>query len=260
MVGILKDLGGNFGAIGVRAEFEAEGTRLEELLRLKEISMKAGFGLSLKIGGCESVRDILEARTIGVNYLVAPMIESAYSLRKYLQAVDKFIPEQEKDGLEIHCNIETISAFSNLPEILKVPEIKSLAGVVIERVDLCFSRGLNDDCVDQAEIGQLVTAAVDRAKAAGLICTIGGGVSANSVPFFGSLGERLDRFETRKVCFDSRAALAAEPKAAIIKALGFELIWLKNKAGYKEGISAAEAKRAELLEKNYGAAIRRLIG
>ncbi|MFH1428285.1 MAG: aldolase, partial [Candidatus Margulisiibacteriota bacterium] len=74
MVDILKELKDKYGAVGVRAEFEAEGTKLEELLRLKEISMKAGVSLVLKIGGCESVRDMLEARVVGVDSLVAPMV------------------------------------------------------------------------------------------------------------------------------------------------------------------------------------------
>ena len=49
MVGMLNDLVDNYGVIGVKAEFEAEGTRFEECVRLKEILTRAGLGLCLMI-------------------------------------------------------------------------------------------------------------------------------------------------------------------------------------------------------------------
>jgi len=45
MVDILTDLRENHHCEGVKAEFEAEGTRLEEALRLKEVVTKAGIAL-----------------------------------------------------------------------------------------------------------------------------------------------------------------------------------------------------------------------
>ena len=71
MVDMLKDMRDNHAVVGVKAEFEAEGTRTEELMRLKEICLAAKVALTLKIGGCEAVRDMYDARTVGVNYLVA---------------------------------------------------------------------------------------------------------------------------------------------------------------------------------------------
>lgn len=258
MLGILKRLKEVYGAISVRAEFEAEGTSLDELLRLKELSMKSDLGLALKIGGCESVRDILEVRAIGVDYLIAPMIESPYALRKYLQAVDKFIPGVERAGLEIHCNIETLTAFQCLDELLAVPEIASLKGLVIERVDLCFSQGRREDEVDSPLINGQVEEIIMKAKSKGLLGTIGGGVSANSLPLFKKMAGQLDRFETRKVCFSGRTGITAETEKAILLALGFELLWLRNKADYKAALNAAESQRIDLIEGQYGAKIRGL--
>jgi 4-hydroxy-2-oxoheptanedioate aldolase len=82
MTEVLKDLRDNHHVTGIKAEFEAEGTRLEEALRLKEVVSMGGLGLTIKIGGCEALRDMYECRTIGVERLVAPMIESAFALHK----------------------------------------------------------------------------------------------------------------------------------------------------------------------------------
>lgn len=260
MVDILKELKDKYAALGVRAEFEAEGTKLEELLRLKEICMTAGLGMILKIGGCESIRDMLEAKIVGVNYLVAPMVESAYALRKYLQAINKIFTPHEKENIEMLCNIETVTAARNFEEMLKIPEISVLRGIVIERVDLCFSLGLDEGEINSEELNKLVLDIAAKAQKGKLSCTIGGGVSAASLPFFGSMpGTHLNRYETRKVCFSCPEALERAPEKGILKALGFELLWLKNKLSFYKGVSTADKERMNLIEHRYVTEIEALI-
>ena len=83
MVDSLIDLKENYNVLAIKAEFEAEGTSFEEAMRLKELTLKAGLDFSLKIGGCEAIKDMLEAKKIDINSLIAPMIESSYALKKF---------------------------------------------------------------------------------------------------------------------------------------------------------------------------------
>jgi len=56
MVDILMDLKENHHVIGVKTEFEDEGTQLEEATRLKEIVTMSGLDLTIKVGGCGALR------------------------------------------------------------------------------------------------------------------------------------------------------------------------------------------------------------
>ena len=252
MVGVLKDLKENHHVVGVKAEFEAEGTRLEEALRLKEVLMKADLGLTLKIGGCEALRDMYEARVIGVSRLVAPMIETPYALKKFLCAVNMAFPKDEQEEVEFAVNIETAVACRHFDEMLAMPESKCLNSIVIGRVDLTGSLGMSRDAINSNEVFIIVKDLAVKAKSRGLQVVIGGGVSADALPFFRRLPEgHLDRYETRKVIFSCPGGLGKNCERGILKAVGFELLWLKNKRDYYRGISLEDDMRIQMLEERY---------
>lgn len=252
MSNILKDLRENHFVVGVKAEFEAEGTRLEEALRLKEVIMRAGLPLTLKIGGCEALRDMYEARTIGVSRIVAPMVETPYAMKKFLEAFKLAFTEEERQEVVASINIETGVSIENFDAMLKIPTAKELNGIVLGRVDLSGSLGLGRDQINNEKITGLMRTVFEKAKAANLVCAVGGGVSADSLPAFRSLPKgHIDYYETRKVIFGCPGALDESAHKGILKAVEFELLWLKNKRDYYGMIFAEDRNRIEMLEARY---------
>jgi 4-hydroxy-2-oxoheptanedioate aldolase len=252
MVDALKDMKENHHVVGVKAEFEAEGTRLEEMLRLKEVCMSAGLSLTIKIGGCEALRDMYECRVIGVERLVAPMVETAYALKKFLAAVKMAFPPEEREAVIFAVNIETINGCKTFDEMLTLKEIPLLKGIIMGRVDLTGSLGLTREDINCPQVFEITRELLGKAKQKNLETAIGGGVSAYSLPFFRDLpAGTLDRYETRKVIFGCPGALAPDADRGIMKAVGFELLWLKNKRDYYAMISKEDEQRIGMLEYRY---------
>ncbi len=252
MVDTLKDLKDSYFVTGVKAEFEAEGTRLEEALRLKEVVTKAGLDLTIKIGGCEALKDMYDARSIGVTRIVGPMIETPYALRKFLASARMAFPRDEKEAVSFLVNIETIDGYRNFDRMLALEEIGELDGIVLGRVDMTGSMNLGRDSINSPQVFDIAKDLLSKAKKHKMECVIGGGVSAQSLPFFRDLPPGvLDRYETRKVIFQCPQAMGEKAPDGILKAVGFELMWLKNKRNFYGIIYVEDAKRIEMLEARY---------
>ncbi|MCR9011314.1 HpcH/HpaI aldolase/citrate lyase family protein [Gabonibacter chumensis] len=252
MVETLIDLKENYHVIGIKAEFEAEGTRMEEALRLKEVVTKAGLDLTIKIGGGEAIKDMYDARSIGVKRIVAPMIETPYALKKFLHATRLVFPDEEWNDVDFLVNIETIDGYRNFDRMLELPCIGDLKGIVLGRVDMTGSMGMTREDINSEEIFKIADDLCKRAEKAGLECVIGGGVSAASIPFFNRLPQgTLHGYETRKVIFACPEALGKESDKGILKAVGFELMWLKNKRHFYRSIYEEDANRIVMLEARY---------
>lgn len=253
MMETLKDLKANHHVIGIKAEFEAEGTRLEEAMRLKEVVTTAGLDLIIKVGGCEAIKDMFDARVIGVKGVVGPMIETAYAMSKYVKATRFVFPQEEREQMDFFINVETKTGVDNLDEMMARPEFDQLAGVVLGRVDMTGSMGLTREDINSETVFEIADSVSRKMQKAGKKMVIGGGVSAASLPFFSRLPQgALTKFETRKIIFDAQAALK-DPNAdkGILKAVGFELMWLKNKRDFYGMIFKEDEQRLVMLEARY---------
>ena len=120
---------------GIKAEFEAEGSSFRDLVRLRRISNKLDVPLYLKIGGVEALRDIKDSLEIGVDGLIAPMVESRFGLKKFTDGVASIYKDTD---IHLSINIETQQAVANLEEILKSGKGK-IDNITIGRTDLSSS-------------------------------------------------------------------------------------------------------------------------
>lgn len=247
MLEVLRE-GKNSGVVAVKAEFEAEGTRTDELLRLLEIARRADLKVGLKIGGCEAIRDLIECRQFGVDYVIAPMVETDYALGKYAAARDAVFPDDERGDIGFLFNVETKSTFERLDVIAAAAHDKRL-GMVFGRVDFAGSMGKDRSFVNSDDMIDHVVKVAEAARDGDLDLVVGGGVSPESIePLRRVRQVRLDRFETRKVIFDAGVLDGRDTERGLALAIEFELLWLQNKRDYYVRIGAEDEKRIAMME------------
>ena len=247
MLDMLKKGRDRFGVVAVKAEFEAEGTRADELLRLLELAYRADLKVALKIGGCEAVSDLHASKLYGADYIIAPMVETPYALSKFVEAKSKTYGDNEQ-GTQFLFNLETDSTLRNLEAMLPAAKA-SLDGIVFGRVDFTLSRGLPRTAINERQITDAVLTIAQACAEHKLDLVVGGSVAVEAAPVLREIRRvRLDRFETRKVIFDGAAADMPGFEAGIANAVAFELAWLENKRDYYRAIAEEDSARIRMMQ------------
>ena len=249
MVEVLKRLKGDYGVIEIKAEYENEGSRQDELMRLKDVAGKVDLPIIIKIGGVEAITDIYNAITLGVAGIIAPMAETKFAVSKFVNAVDTFVSEDNREDIEFAFNVETITAYNNIDDILSLENINLLSGVTIGRVDFTASMEKDRGFADSDEMLEYCTKIFQKSREKGLKCGLGGAISTNSSEFIKSLVSKnlIDKYETRKIVYDKDAI--NNISEGILAGVEFELLWLKSKRRYYSKIKTEDEKRIEMLEK-----------
>jgi hypothetical protein len=217
-------------------------------MRLKDVTSNLELPLILKIGGVEALTDVYNGLLIGVSTLIAPMAESKFAVKKYIDMVSNYIAEDNQDDLKFFINIETKLASQNLDDILSLENIDALHGITVGRHDMCSSMSLPSSEIESSEdLHKTVLSVLTRAKGKQLTTGIGGKITSKSIPRLKEYIDKdlLDKFETRKIVF-SKDCINIAPQA-INLALEFELLWLQSKKRYYSGVSKQDDERINQL-------------
>lgn len=249
MVEVLKKLKNEYGVIEIKAEYENEGSRQDELMRLKDVASSVDLPIIIKIGGVEAITDIYNAITLGVHGIIAPMAETKFAVSKFTNAIETFVSEDNREDIEFAFNVETITGYENLDEILSLKNLNVLSGVTIGRVDFTASMDKDRNFVDSDEMLNYCINVFEKSRAKGLKCGLGGAISSNSADFIKTLVSQnlIDKYETRKIVYDKDAISNIEN--GILAGVEFELLWLKSKRRYYNKIKIEDEKRIEMLQK-----------
>ena len=240
----LKDLKKNYGVVSIKAEFEAEGSRKDELIMLRELVESADLGLIIKIGGCEAVHDLDQCKLLDATGVMAPMIETPFSMDKFRGAVTKLYGNSPK--IEKIINAETVTCLKNFDEILEHGK-GFLTGVTVGRSDLSASMGIPKSRIENEEVFRATREFCEKAKYAGLTTNFGGNIGIESIPFVLKMNPYIDRFETRKVVI-SKSNDESFLREAIAQALEFELLYLRFKSEYYMNMANEDTSRIKRLE------------
>ncbi len=262
MLDALKRGRDDYGVVAVKAEFEAEGTRPDELHRLLELTQRANLKTALKIGGCEAISDLHACHIYGVDYVIAPMVETRYALSKFVDAKDK-THGTHAQRTQFLFNLETETTLQNLDDMMQLARGR-VDGIVFGRVDFTLSRGMARTAINERSITTAVLEVAAACVENDLALVVGGSVSAEAIDTLREIAAvRLDRFETRKIVFAGEAASSYSICAGIANAVNFELMWLQNKRDYYQRLADEDHARIQMMEgrtRQFGARIAAVAG
>ena len=242
----LSRLKKSFGISGVKAEFESEGSTFRDVVRLRRITAALGIKLFLKIGGVEAVRDIKDSLDIGADGLIAPMVESKFGVKKFIQAYESVYKKTKK---HLTINVETKNAISQIDEILDYSKGR-IDAVTIGRTDLSSSYFKDNLTPDSKFIVDMLELVGKKIRSCNLEAGIGGSLSRTSVGIFkkNKLIQRFyDKLETRKIILPINSMM--DHRNALAEALKFEELYILSKKEINDACIEADIARLTQLER-----------
>ena len=195
----------------------------------------------------------MESKQLGVEYIIAPMVETPYALSKFIEAKNKIYDKTEQEDTDFLFNVETITAFNHIDELLTLAaKDHNLDGLVFGRVDFVGSLGWSRDEINTDALAEYCVKVSNLAKQYGIDMVVGGAVSVDALAMLKKIhAAKLTRFETRKVIFDANAINGNSIEKGLLDAVKFELLWLLNKRDYYGLIMKEDDKRIDMLESRW---------
>ena len=231
------------GVTAVKQSLEDEGASFKDIIIMRKITKAAKVDLNVKIGGCEAKNDIFFCKKIKTDSIVAPMVESEYALKKFIQCTGT------KKNISLLVNLESNLSFENLNGIIKSKSFKFLDGVVIGRSDLTKSFGYGKQDVISNEMCDIVTDILKQSKAYGFKTLMGGNIGSSSINFIKKMYEMelLNIIETRNIIIDLDKVEIKDLNLLIKESLLFESDWMRYKAKYYNSIGNEYLERSKTI-------------
>lgn len=239
---MLLELQTQHNLISLKGGTEWEDMDYDEIAYLKGIS-PTFIPVLVKVGGPEANVDLRHMREIGIDGILGPMIESQYSLEKFVSTV-KNVYKDSQIPLWLSINIETINAFDKLDEILSSSSFNAINTVVIGRLDLSLS--MNHTEIDHPEVTAVTKEIASRVKSVGKHVSVGGFVNPKSVDTLATFD--IDRVNTihcmvdtvKNVSIGDSVRKAIEFEAAFYNKL--KSMYPKRNAFYENRIQICKKK------------------
>ena len=254
MLDFLKELKDQ-NIAGVKISFEDEGLTMELAHIITNITMRADVPVAVKIGGAEARSDMHNAKVLGASSVVAPMIETPYALKKFVEAKNSIFQKDEGYDTKFIVNIETITGYKNLFEMMNQEQAKEIDAITLGRVDFSGSVGKDRSYCNSPEMLTIAQNIAEIARMNNKKFCLGGAISGEAVNFMRKLPRDVfGCFETRNIIFDAQKSLESKDiNKALTSAMGFELAWMQRKREFYGKISTAEEARIDMISKRYAA-------
>ena len=238
----------HLGCSGIKISYEDEGALLNEMITMRYLTAFVGVNLSIKIGGCEAKRDIVDCLNLNTDTIVAPMVESAFALKKFANSLKVYNYNGEKGF-----NLETIQAYKSLEEISN--EFNLVDFVTLGRVDFVSSLNKDRNFVNSEEMLEIASNIFEKAREKNIKCYLGGAISIESKDFIGKLLDKnlLDKFETRYIIFDTSKINFEHFSDLLYWANVFEVEWLKLISNRYNLLFNKDTNRIKMIEERINA-------
>tara|TARA_R100000951_G_scaffold68060_1_gene57466 strand:- start:2064 stop:2801 length:738 start_codon:yes stop_codon:yes gene_type:complete len=230
----------------IKISLEDEGLTFDQATKIACLTHQQQIPLNVKIGGAEAISDMRFAENIRCKGCVAPMIESSYSLHKFISSVYK----NSFSFKNLFVNIESKQAYYNIKDILNSSDANHLYGIVLGRTDFIQSFGYTKSSVDSDECFDMAVEIFTLAKKKGLKKVMGGNLNVNSYSFIKKLYNKdlLDYIETRNVKVKLSNEFLNNFKENLSNMLEFESEWLTCKYNSLIQISKDDKKRLDSIK------------
>lgn len=205
----------NYGIVGLKGGTEVEDLSFKEIFYLRKLT-KDIMPLTVKIGGPEARNDMRFLLEKGIDKALAPMIESAYGLKNFTEALNGFESYYGKK-IQKAINTETITTYQNLDSIFESPFFEYIDSITVGRSDLSGSMGKT---VDEPEVMEVTKNIIKKAREKGKKSSVGGKITVKNIQ---SVQKELgsDYINTRHIVFDT--SFSGDLQKSLIEGLLFEV-------------------------------------